>query len=147
NGPSNTFGTAVIAKVMPTSRGPYWATRKASATWWTRSPKRLTSWPTQSSEKFALRANRRYGDCARSRTATPAPAAGAASGGEPIGPAGASWAGANARAYATPVWNSPAVVGRSGLLSIGTVARTGALGRVMDETIAQKMPNASSTSP
>ena len=98
SGPSNTFGTAVIANVIPTCSGPYCATRKASATWWTRSPNRLTSWPTHSSEKFALRAKRRYGDCARSRggapgrpgNATPGPAAGTASGGVPIGPAGAS---------------------------------------------------------
>src|SRR5512146_3108586 len=98
-----------------------------------RSPKTLTSCPTQSSAKFASRAKRRYGDWARGAgTATPAPAVSAGDGTATIGLAGAC-AVAKAPANATPAWNSPAAVGRMGAWGRASVARRGALGRVMDE--------------
>ena len=49
HGPKITFGTAMAAIVKPTFSGvPRVATRKPSATWWIRSPIRLTSWPHHS---------------------------------------------------------------------------------------------------
>ncbi len=70
-GPRRRFGSVAATKTNPTAIGELvaWRTRKASATWWTRSPNRLISWPTHSAENDPFRASRTYGwRRARSRT-------------------------------------------------------------------------------
>src|SRR4029079_3477790 len=62
-GESRRFGSVAATKTNATESGESGtvATRNVSATWWTRSPKRLISWPVQSAENEPLSARRTYG--------------------------------------------------------------------------------------
>ena len=83
SGPRKTLGTAVIAKVMPTSRAvPRVATSVPSAMTWIRSPISEISCPVHSRLKLRFANRRRYGDWRR-RPAASAPASERSAGMEP----------------------------------------------------------------